>query len=149
MTYCQQQTAALLIESKLLKRISGLKRDEAGYWNNIDYTERNTTVCSHVYIRFTEVGKLFQTQPAVIICTIRAKKGEAFGGKFTELVIKKTQEKRPLGRSRLRVDSGALNKRWTLRVITELHNVLNHSNIILSLHEDGFEHGEISPKVLV
>jgi len=86
MTYCQQQTAALLIESKLLKRISGRKRDKAGYWNNTDYTARNTRVCSHVFIHFTEVGKLFQTQSAVIICTIRAKKGEAFGGKFTELV---------------------------------------------------------------
>jgi hypothetical protein len=148
MTYCQQQTAALLTESKLLKRISGPKRDEAGYWNNIDYTARNTTVCSHVFIHFTEVGKLFQTQSAVIICNIRAKKGEAFGGKFTELV-RKTQEKRPLGRPRRRVDSGASNKRWTLRVIIELHNISCHSNIILRLHEDGFEHGKISPKVLV
>ena len=59
MTYRQQQTVALLIKSKLLKIISGPKRDETGYWNNTDYTARNTTVCSHVFINFTEVGKLF------------------------------------------------------------------------------------------
>jgi hypothetical protein len=92
MTYRQQQqTVALLIESKFLKKISGPKRNEAGYWNNTDYTARNT-VCSHVCIHFTEAGKLFQTQSVFIICTIRAKKGEAFEGKFTELV-KKTSRK--------------------------------------------------------
>jgi hypothetical protein len=62
MTYRQQQTVALLIESKLLKIISGPKRYEAGYWNNKDYTARNTTVCSKVFIHLTEVGKLLQTQ---------------------------------------------------------------------------------------
>jgi len=86
MTYRQQQTIAVLIESKLLKRISGPKRDKAGYWNNTDYTARNTTIRSHVFIHFTEVGKLFQTQSAVIICTTGAKKEDTFGGKFTELV---------------------------------------------------------------
>jgi len=77
---------AVLIERKLLKRISGPKRNKAGYWNNTNYTARNTTTCSHMFINFTEVGKLFQIQSAAIICTIRAKKEETFGVKFTELV---------------------------------------------------------------
>ena len=81
---------------------------------------------------------------------LRAKKGEAFGGKFTEL-LKKPQGKRSLGRSRRRVNKGASNKRWTLKFITELpvHSVSYHYNIILNLHEDGFEYGEILLKVLV
>jgi hypothetical protein len=56
-----------------------------------------------MFIHFTEVGILFQTQSAFIICTIRAKKEETFGGKFTELV-KKSQGKRSLGGSRRRVN---------------------------------------------